>query len=222
MRGCKPGGKWRGGDIAFFPRWPQRRALRTASEKVRNRSSFSTNVVYATPGTRVNRYIGRLLEARQTDLEMADLNFFTLKYKQAERERKVGDCGQQWQESYMWRPSPGLAGTVPPLSVLQGLWALAVPSGRQARPCGRQHCLRVSVSAVPPAPGRVLHQCRRARPPPRRLVWPHLPADNPAVSVAPHRSVGRFVVGRGRATEFCLFTSWPSVWGPHEPTAALH
>lgn len=70
--------------------------MRTASEKLRNRSSFSTNVVYATPGTRVNRYIGRLLEARQTDLEMADLNFFTLKYKQAEREQKVGDCGQEW------------------------------------------------------------------------------------------------------------------------------
>lgn len=69
---------------------PQRRALRTASEKLRNRLSFSTNVVYTTPGTRVNRYIGRLLEARQTELELADLNFVTLKYKQAERERKVG------------------------------------------------------------------------------------------------------------------------------------
>nr|XP_019587172.1 PREDICTED: adenylate cyclase type 1 isoform X1 [Rhinolophus sinicus] len=74
----------------------KRRALRTASEKLRNRSSFSTNVVYATPGTRVNRYIGRLLEARQTDLEMADLNFFTLKYKQAERERKY----HQLQDEY--------------------------------------------------------------------------------------------------------------------------
>ncbi|XP_016053785.1 PREDICTED: adenylate cyclase type 1 [Miniopterus natalensis] len=66
----------------------KRRALRTASEKLRNRLSFSTNVVYTTPGTRVNRYIGRLLEARQTELELADLNFVTLKYKQAERERK--------------------------------------------------------------------------------------------------------------------------------------
>lgn len=96
---CGPGGRapagpgeprWLG-DTPFFPRWLQRRALRTASEKLRNRSSFSTNVVHAAPGTRVNRYIGRLLEARQTDLEMADLNFFTLKYKQAEREHKVGD-----------------------------------------------------------------------------------------------------------------------------------
>lgn len=67
----------------------QRRALRTASEKLRNRSSFSTNVVYNTPGTRVNRYISRLIEARQTESEMADLNFITLKYKQIERENKV-------------------------------------------------------------------------------------------------------------------------------------
>ncbi|KAM5203747.1 adenylate cyclase type 1 isoform 1-T1 [Hipposideros larvatus] len=74
----------------------KRRALRTASEKLRNRSSFSTNVVYTTPGTRVNRYISRLLEARQTELEMADLNFFTLKYKQAERERKY----HQLQDEY--------------------------------------------------------------------------------------------------------------------------
>ncbi|XP_012575826.1 PREDICTED: adenylate cyclase type 1 [Condylura cristata] len=74
----------------------KRRALRTTSEKLRNRSSFSTNVVHTTPGTRVNRYIGRLLEARQTELEMADLNFFTLKYKQAERERKY----HQLQDEY--------------------------------------------------------------------------------------------------------------------------
>ncbi|XP_047619559.1 adenylate cyclase type 1 [Phacochoerus africanus] len=74
----------------------KRRALRTASEKLRNRSSFSTNVVHATPGTRVNRYIGRLLEARQMELEMADLHFFTLKYKQAERERKY----HQLQDEY--------------------------------------------------------------------------------------------------------------------------
>lgn len=78
---------------SLFPRWLQRRALRTASEKLRNRSSFSTNVVYTTPGTRVNRYISRLLEARQTELEMADLNFFTLKYKHVEREQKVSDLG---------------------------------------------------------------------------------------------------------------------------------
>ncbi|NXU09702.1 ADCY1 cyclase, partial [Pardalotus punctatus] len=74
----------------------QRRALRTASEKLRNRSSFSTNVVYNTPGTRVNRYISRLIEARQTESEMADLNFITLKYKQIERENKY----HQLQDEY--------------------------------------------------------------------------------------------------------------------------
>ncbi|XP_059253136.1 adenylate cyclase type 1 isoform X1 [Mustela nigripes] len=74
----------------------KRRALRTASEKLRNRSSFSANVVHTAPGTRVNRYIGRLLEARQMELEMADLDFFTLKYKHAERERKY----HQLQDDY--------------------------------------------------------------------------------------------------------------------------
>uniref|UniRef100_A0A8B9M5J8 adenylate cyclase n=1 Tax=Accipiter nisus TaxID=211598 RepID=A0A8B9M5J8_9AVES len=74
----------------------KRRALRTASEKLRNRSSFSTNVVYNTPGTRVNRYISRLIEARQTESEMADLNFITLKYKQIERENKY----HQLQDEY--------------------------------------------------------------------------------------------------------------------------
>lgn len=104
----------------------------------------------------------------------------------------------------MRRPSPGLAGAVLSLSVLQGLWALAVPSGRQAWPCGRQHRLRLSVSAVPPAAGRVLHQRRRARPPPGRLIWPHLPADNPAVSVAPvGRSVGWWSVGGGPPSSVC-------------------
>ncbi|XP_043546067.1 adenylate cyclase type 1-like isoform X1 [Chiloscyllium plagiosum] len=66
----------------------KRRALRTASEKVRNRSSFSANVMHNAPGTRVNRYISRLIEARQTESEMADLHFVTLKYKQTEREQK--------------------------------------------------------------------------------------------------------------------------------------
>ncbi|KAL4827415.1 hypothetical protein H8958_022606 [Nasalis larvatus] len=42
------------------------------------------------------RYISRLLEARQTELEMADLNFFTLKYKHVEREQKY----HQLQDEY--------------------------------------------------------------------------------------------------------------------------
>ncbi|KAL4646438.1 adenylate cyclase type 1-like [Arapaima gigas] len=66
----------------------KRRALRTAPEKLRNRTSFSSNLAHSTPGTRVNRYIGRLIEARQTESEMADLHFFTLMYKQAEREQR--------------------------------------------------------------------------------------------------------------------------------------
>ncbi|XP_019482111.1 PREDICTED: adenylate cyclase type 1 [Hipposideros armiger] len=52
--------------------------------------------ILSVTSTRVNRYISRLLEARQTELEMADLNFFTLKYKQAERERKY----HQLQDEY--------------------------------------------------------------------------------------------------------------------------
>lgn len=75
--------------IKIFVLFSKRRALRTASEKVRNRSSFSTNVIHNTPGSRVNRYISRLIEARQTESEMADLHFVTLTYKQAEREKKV-------------------------------------------------------------------------------------------------------------------------------------
>ncbi|KAJ8395415.1 hypothetical protein AAFF_G00031490 [Aldrovandia affinis] len=66
----------------------KRRALRTASEKLRNRTSFSAALVHTSPGTRVNRYIGRLIEARQTESETADLHFVTLTYKSAERERK--------------------------------------------------------------------------------------------------------------------------------------
>ncbi|MGH0143184.1 UNVERIFIED_CONTAM: hypothetical protein FKN15_019134 [Acipenser sinensis] len=77
----------------------KRRALRTASEKLRNRTSFSTNVIYNTPGTRVNRYISRLIEARQTESEMADLHFITLMYKRAEREQKVGCMPWIWNNN---------------------------------------------------------------------------------------------------------------------------
>lgn len=66
----------------------QRRALRTASEKLRSRTSFS-GVAHNSPGTRVNRYIGRLIEARQTESETADLNYITLTYRSRERERTV-------------------------------------------------------------------------------------------------------------------------------------
>ncbi|XP_051511878.1 adenylate cyclase type 1-like [Myxocyprinus asiaticus] len=65
----------------------KRRALRTASEKLRSRTSFSAGMVQNSPGTRVNRYIGRLIEARQTESETADLNFITLTYRSREREQ---------------------------------------------------------------------------------------------------------------------------------------
>ena len=41
------------------------------------------------PGTRVNRYIGRLIEARQTESETSDLNYVTLFYRNRDRERRV-------------------------------------------------------------------------------------------------------------------------------------
>lgn len=41
------------------------------------------------PATRVNRYIGRLIEARQTESEMSDLNYVTMFYRNGERERRV-------------------------------------------------------------------------------------------------------------------------------------
>uniref|UniRef100_A0A8C9RXP9 Adenylate cyclase type 1 n=1 Tax=Scleropages formosus TaxID=113540 RepID=A0A8C9RXP9_SCLFO len=66
----------------------KRRALRTASEKVRSRTSFSAGVAQHSPGTRVNRYIGRLIEARQTESEVADLWPVTLTYRRPEQERK--------------------------------------------------------------------------------------------------------------------------------------
>lgn len=67
----------------------QRRALRTASEKLRSRTSFSATAVQHSPATRVNRYIGRLIEARQTESETTDLNYFTLFYRNRDRECKV-------------------------------------------------------------------------------------------------------------------------------------
>ncbi|XP_061739752.1 adenylate cyclase type 1 [Nerophis ophidion] len=66
----------------------KRRALRTASEKLRNRTSFSAATVQHSPGTRVNRYIGRLIEARQTESETSDLNSMTLFFRNRNRERR--------------------------------------------------------------------------------------------------------------------------------------
>uniref|UniRef100_S4RHD4 adenylate cyclase n=1 Tax=Petromyzon marinus TaxID=7757 RepID=S4RHD4_PETMA len=64
------------------------RAMRTASEKLRHRSSFSSTLLHSSPSSRVNRYITRLIEARSTESDMADMHFFSLCYKQSEREHK--------------------------------------------------------------------------------------------------------------------------------------
>ncbi|KAK1896932.1 Adenylate cyclase type 1 [Dissostichus eleginoides] len=66
----------------------KRRALRTAPDKLRNRTSSSAAAVQHSPGTRVNRYIGRLIEARQTESETTDLNYITLFYRSRDRERR--------------------------------------------------------------------------------------------------------------------------------------
>ncbi|XP_043921537.1 adenylate cyclase type 1 [Protopterus annectens] len=66
----------------------KRRALRMASEKLRNYSSFPANVAHHTPANRVNRHISRLIEARQTEFEMTDFNFVSLTYKYSTREKQ--------------------------------------------------------------------------------------------------------------------------------------
>lgn len=64
--------------------------MRTAPQKLRNRSNANqANLLQSSPRTRVNRYIGRLIEARQTESDTADLNFLTLMYKCSEREQRV-------------------------------------------------------------------------------------------------------------------------------------
>ncbi|XP_029970519.1 adenylate cyclase type 1-like isoform X2 [Salarias fasciatus] len=67
----------------------KRRAMRTAPQKLRNRNNANqANVIQSSPRTRVNRYIGRLIEARQTESDTADLNFLTLMYKCSDREQR--------------------------------------------------------------------------------------------------------------------------------------
>lgn len=75
--------------LLYFP-FEQRRAMRTAPQKLRNRTNANqANLIQSSPRTRVNRYIGRLIEARQTESDTADLNFLTLMYKCSEREQRV-------------------------------------------------------------------------------------------------------------------------------------
>ena len=72
--------------------------MRIAPEKLRTArpnhphnplQASQAQVLQSSPRTRVNRYIGRLIEARQTESDTADLNFLTLVYKCPERELRV-------------------------------------------------------------------------------------------------------------------------------------
>ncbi len=63
--------------------------MRSAPEKLRNRTSAAANVTQSSPGTRVNRYISRLIEARQTQSDTAGLHYLTLSYRDSEREHRV-------------------------------------------------------------------------------------------------------------------------------------
>uniref|UniRef100_A0A8C4QGZ1 Adenylate cyclase type 1 n=1 Tax=Eptatretus burgeri TaxID=7764 RepID=A0A8C4QGZ1_EPTBU len=62
------------------------RAMRTASEKLQQRFSFSTTMPHSSPLSRVNRYITRLIEARSTESDTADIHFFSLRYRLAHKE----------------------------------------------------------------------------------------------------------------------------------------
>uniref|UniRef100_A0AAY4DWS8 Adenylate cyclase type 1 n=1 Tax=Denticeps clupeoides TaxID=299321 RepID=A0AAY4DWS8_9TELE len=80
----------------------KRRVLRSAPEKLRNRTPVAANVTQSSPGTRVNRYISRLIEARQTESDTADLHFLTLMYRCSEREHRVRflRCYHQLHDEY--------------------------------------------------------------------------------------------------------------------------
>uniref|UniRef100_A0A673VW41 Adenylate cyclase type 1 n=1 Tax=Salmo trutta TaxID=8032 RepID=A0A673VW41_SALTR len=77
----------------------KRRVLRTTPEKVCSRTSLSSTVQHL-PGTRVNRYIGRLIEARQTESQTTDLNFITLIYRNTDRERRVSRVHTRYTHTY--------------------------------------------------------------------------------------------------------------------------
>ncbi|XP_051553430.1 adenylate cyclase type 1b isoform X1 [Myxocyprinus asiaticus] len=74
----------------------KRRVLRSAPEKLRNRTSMSANATQSSPGTRVNRYISRLIEARQTESDTADVHFLTLMYKDSEREHRYHQLNDEY------------------------------------------------------------------------------------------------------------------------------
>ncbi|XP_073727840.1 adenylate cyclase type 1b [Misgurnus anguillicaudatus] len=74
----------------------KRRVLCSAPEKLRNRTSMSANTTQVSPGTRVNRYISRLIEARQTKSNMAELHFVTLMYKDSEQEHRYHQLNDEY------------------------------------------------------------------------------------------------------------------------------
>ncbi|CAM4598461.1 unnamed protein product [Leuciscus chuanchicus] len=74
----------------------KRRVLRSAPEKLRNRTSTAANAAQSSPGTRVNRYISRLIEARQTESDTADLNYLTLMYRDSEREHRYHQLNDEY------------------------------------------------------------------------------------------------------------------------------
>lgn len=143
--------------------------MRTAPQKMRNRSNANqANVIQSSPRTRVNRYIGRLIEARQTESDTADLNFLTLMYKCSEREHRVRDlrnCTEMLLNHV----------TIPHFIV----WLLAL--------FGFCHC------AVPPGAWWVLHQRSGPLPDPSCFVWPCLSSHHTTVCTK-NASVGPFFV----------------------------
>uniref|UniRef100_A0A8C1U393 adenylate cyclase n=1 Tax=Cyprinus carpio TaxID=7962 RepID=A0A8C1U393_CYPCA len=74
----------------------KRRVLRSAPEKLRNRTSTTANATQSSPGTRVNRYISRLIEARQMESDTADLHYLTLTYRDSERERRYHQLNDEY------------------------------------------------------------------------------------------------------------------------------
>ncbi|XP_039505805.1 adenylate cyclase type 1b isoform X2 [Pimephales promelas] len=74
----------------------KRRVLRSAPEKLRNRTSTAASAAQSSPGTRVNRYISRLIEARQTESDTADLNYLTLMYRDSEREHRYHQLNDEY------------------------------------------------------------------------------------------------------------------------------
>ena len=110
----------------------------------------------------------------------------------------------------------GAPGATPP-TPLQAAWSpgLGCPCGdlacvlAAAATDGRSPCL-----PVPPAPGRIFHQCRCAGAHPHRPVRPRLPSHHPAGSVT-GLAVG--AGGRRRSFLICSLPPWSLAPGPHEP-----